>query len=254
MCPPGFVKDAVRILSYNVHGCRGGDGRLSPERILRVLEAMQPDVAALQELDAEQERSRGLDQTRFLAERLDMSYFYVSARRAGSGHFGNALLSRQPCESIRVAQIPRLHRASEPRAAQWVLINGPFGPLHVLNTHFGLSKKEQLLQAQRLLGDEWLSSPEMGPHVVLCGDLNAMPGSPAYRALARRLGDAQTLDGQRPRRTFPALLPLVRIDHVFVSSALAVERVRVPGGLARIASDHRPLVVDIVSRTENRAT
>lgn len=245
------MKDAVRILSYNVHGCRGSDGRLDPDRVLGVLEAMQPDVAALQELDAEQERSRGLDQTRYLAEKLDMSYFYVSARRAGAGHFGNALLSRPPCESIRVAQIPRLHGASEPRAAQWVLVHAPFGPLHVVNTHFGLRRREQLIQAQSLLGEDWLASGEMGPYFVLCGDLNAMPGSPAYRALARYLTDAQLARGKRPLRTFPALLPLVRIDHVFLSPALGVERVHVPGGLARLASDHRPLVVDVIPRMEH---
>jgi endonuclease/exonuclease/phosphatase family metal-dependent hydrolase len=216
-----------------------------------VIDAVKPDIAGLQELDAEQERSRGLDQTRFLAERLGMAFFYVAARRCGTGHFGNALLCRLPCESIRYACIPQLHASSEPRAAQWIAVDGPWGRFHIVNTHLGLRPQEQLIQARSLLGGDWLGHPDMGQHAILCGDLNARPGSPAYIALKERLRDAQLTDGRRPRATFPALLPLVRIDHVFLSSSLGAERVEVPAGLARIASDHRPLVVDVKPHAES---
>jgi endonuclease/exonuclease/phosphatase family metal-dependent hydrolase len=47
-------------------------------------------------------------------------------------------------------------------------------------------------------------------------------------------------------QTFPSRLPLVRIDHVFVGPGVEVVRVetmRTP--LARVASDHLPLMVEI---------
>ena len=82
---------------------------------------------------------------------------------------------------------------------------------------------------------------------MLAGDFNAIPRSRAYRRLAGRMGDAQSiLDGHRPQPTFPSRWPLMRIDHVFVTGAvkvLRVESVRTP--LARIASDHLPLLVDL---------
>jgi endonuclease/exonuclease/phosphatase family metal-dependent hydrolase len=39
----------LRVLSWNVHGCVGGDGRFDPERVARVIERHRPDVALLQE-------------------------------------------------------------------------------------------------------------------------------------------------------------------------------------------------------------
>ena len=50
----------------------------------------------------------------------------------------------------------------------------------------------------------------------------------------------------RPRRTWPALLPLFRLDHVFVSGDLEVQSFEVPSdNLTRVASDHLPVVVDL---------
>ena len=46
--------------------------------------------------------------------------------------------------------------------------------------------------------------------------------------------------------TFPALLRLGRIDHVFVDPAIQGARVAVDDSpLARVASDHLPVVVDL---------
>jgi endonuclease/exonuclease/phosphatase family metal-dependent hydrolase len=242
----------LRIATYNVHGCRGGDGRLDPSRIARVIEACRADVVALQELDAGQKRSRGLDQTAFLAERLDMAFSFTPARQVGEGHFGNALLSREPHEAIRFANLPGL-TPGEPRAAQWVALEAPWGRLHLINTHLGLTEREQTLQTQALLGPEWLSSPEMGTDVVLCGDLNFTPRTRPHSALSRVMRDAQMCSNHRPFATFPALWPILRIDHVFVSSRLEVMRAEVPAGLARLASDHRPLLVEIRPGREERA-
>jgi hypothetical protein len=49
----------LRILTYNVHRCMGMDGKLSPERIARVIARHTPDVVALQEPDVGRERIAG---------------------------------------------------------------------------------------------------------------------------------------------------------------------------------------------------
>src|SRR5262245_37099255 len=41
----------VRFLTWNVHGCVGRDRVCDPDRVARVLEAAQPDISALQEID-----------------------------------------------------------------------------------------------------------------------------------------------------------------------------------------------------------
>jgi endonuclease/exonuclease/phosphatase family metal-dependent hydrolase len=230
----------LRIMTYNVHSCRGSDGRLRPERILAVMLRAEPDVVALQELD-------GPEPAEYFAEKLCMSVFFVEARQKGQGTYGNALLSRLPGVSRRYGALPRLSEATEARAAQCVRFETGFGAVDVINTHLGLSEGERVLQAETLLGPDWLTTPELAAHHLLCGDLNARPNSLAYTRLCSALNDVQTVL-PRPMPTFPAPFPLVRIDHVLASAALRVDRVEVPKGPARLASDHLPLVVDLLPK------
>jgi endonuclease/exonuclease/phosphatase family metal-dependent hydrolase len=65
--------------------------------------------------------------------------------------------------------------------------------------------------------------------------------------LRKRLNDAQMmLDDHRPRGTLFSRFPVARIDHIFVDRTIAIDHIQVPGTtLARTASDHLPLIVDI---------
>ena len=40
----------LRVATYNIHRCRGLDGRTNPARIAEVIRAIEPDVIALQEV------------------------------------------------------------------------------------------------------------------------------------------------------------------------------------------------------------
>jgi endonuclease/exonuclease/phosphatase family metal-dependent hydrolase len=117
----------------------------------------------------------------------------------------------------------------------------------VVNTHLGLSRPDRTAQVEELLGPRWLGDPRCRDPIILLGDFNAPPRTRAYRRLARELRDAQLAAGhQRPRATFPAYLPVLPLDHVFVSPSVEVlgaEVVRTE--LTRVASDHLPLSVDI---------
>jgi len=106
--------------------------------------------------------------------------------------------------------------------------------------------REQLLQARALVGHEWLSHPEQRSPTILLGDFNAGAASAAGRCLLRRLTDARKAAPRRSRTaTFPSRMPLGQIDHVFVSEGVKVRFAYVPDDrLARMASDHLPLVVD----------
>ena len=44
------TRPTLRIATYNVHRCRGIDGRTRPERTAAVLRAIDADVVALQEV------------------------------------------------------------------------------------------------------------------------------------------------------------------------------------------------------------
>jgi endonuclease/exonuclease/phosphatase family metal-dependent hydrolase len=159
--------------------------------------------------------------------------------------FGDAVLSRLPLRLVKAAPLPRL-AALEPRGALWVELDLGGRPLQLLNTHLSLHPVERGRQVAALLGPAWLGHPRAAHGVVLCGDLNALPWFPVCRRLARRLRDCQVGRDDPPRSTFGGRWSLGRIDHVFADPGLEVLHVEVPGDdLARVASDHLPLVVDL---------
>lgn len=238
-------------MTYNVHRCVGAGGVDSIDDIRGLCAEAQADIIALQELDApETDENEGPHHARDLASGLGMQLLFCRTFRRGVGYYGHALLSRYPIELKRVTTFPAPpHAGAEPRGAIWARAAlGGDRTLDVISTHLGVYRRERLLQSRELVGDAWLGNPELRTPCLLCGDLNALPGaSSTYRRIAARLTDAQrALRGHRPKPTFPSRLPLVRLDHVFVSSDVAVLGVRVPyDARARRASDHLPLIVDL---------
>jgi endonuclease/exonuclease/phosphatase family metal-dependent hydrolase len=142
----------------------------------------------------------------------------------------------------------------EPRGALWVCVTVEGQEIQLLNTHLGLLSLERLVQTEALLGSEWLGHPDCRGPVILCGDFNAIPSSTAYRKLRSRLQDAQlALNGHRPKRTFFSRYPVNRIDHIFIGGGVQVLGIDVPRHhLVCVASDHLPLVADIVVETQTR--
>lgn len=246
---PAVAAGALRVMTYNVHSCIGMDGRLAPERIARVIARYAPDVVALQELDVGRVRTEGVDQAHLIARYLEMDFHFHPAMHIEEERYGDAILTHLPMRLVKADILPGLPEKPrlEPRGVLWVAVEVDGIEYQVLNTHLGLSSRERRLQAEALLGPDWLGHPDCRGPVVLCGDFNAMPSSPVCRRLRTRLLDAQIeLDNHRPRRTFFTHFPLFRIDHLFVDPAIEVLDIEVPDTLlARVASDHLPLIAEL---------
>lgn len=235
-------------MTYNVHRCVGAGGRDSIDDIIEVCREAEADIIALQELDApETDQDEGAHHARDLATHLGMSLLFCRTFRRGVGYYGHALLSRQKLDLMKVTTFASPHADAEPRGAIWARATfGPGKTLDVVSTHLGVHRNERGMQSTELLGNGWLGSDDMRRPCLLCGDLNAVPNATTYRRFASRLHDAQRLLGRRPKATFPARLPVLRLDHVFVSDDVKVHGVSVPwNGRSRRASDHLPLIVDL---------
>lgn len=237
------------VMTYNVHSCIGTDGKLSPLRIAEVIDHSNPDIVALQELDAGLERTERTDQAHLIAQTLEMSFHFHSSIEVQEGGYGNAVLSRNHVRLVKAGPIPAepVNPSLERRGAVWTEVEIHGARIQVFATHFGLNRGERVAQAQAITGPEWLGHSECHSPAILCGDFNALAGSSVYRLLTRNLHDVQRrVKGRIPRGTWPAQLPFMRIDHLFVTPNLKVRSVSIPRNtLTRVASDHLPLMVTL---------
>jgi len=240
---------SLRIMSYNVHGCKGMDNRISTDRIVRVIAHYNPDVIALQELDVNRKRSFSVDQAERIARKLEMSFQFHPAFCHKGEQFGNAILSRYPMGLIKKDALPRLRERSffESRGAVWVRVDCLGTKINIINTHLSLWPKEQLLQIKTLLSSDWMQQAEVSGPIILCGDLNTSPNSLVYKEICKRFKDSQLmLSGHRPSKTWFAGFPIRRIDHIFVTSEFSVNSIQASHrGLDRLASDHLPIILDL---------
>lgn len=243
----------IRVMTYNVHSCIGMDGVPSTERIAAVIARSGADVIALQEVDRGLARSGHADQGHEIARILEMTFHFHPSLRLKEGRYGNAVLSRFPMRLVKGGPLPtpRAIRRRERRGILWVEIKPPEKrPIQVLTSHFGLTGGERMVQVDRVLGPEWLGNSDCRSPLILCGDFNASSRSKVYGRLIDVLHDAQeSLPGWRAKKTWPCKYPLVRIDHIFISEDILVERVDVPqDAITRVASDHLPLIADLSIR------
>jgi endonuclease/exonuclease/phosphatase family metal-dependent hydrolase len=206
----------LRIASYNIHACVGGDGRRDPARIAAVLREIDADVIGLQEVDARPGESSASMQMQYLAAALGLHAVAGPTLLRADGHYGNALLTRRPVLDVR-------HDGATVR---------------VVVTHLGLLPGERRTQVRRLLD---LFGESRADVAVLCGDINEWfaVGRP-LRWLHARLGRTTGI------ATFPAAFPVFALDRIWVNPRAAMAAVAAHASrAARLASDHLPVMADI---------
>jgi endonuclease/exonuclease/phosphatase family metal-dependent hydrolase len=150
--------------------------------------------------------------------------------------YGNALVSRVPIREVRHLNIGVPRR--EPRGAIEVLLENRGVRLHVVATHLGLRPMERRHQIRSLL--RAFEGSDASTKVLL-GDLNEwfLLGRP-IRWLQRVFGETRALP------TFPSSWPLFALDRCWVSPSTSLRRLWAHDSrLARLASDHLPLVAEL---------
>lgn len=232
----------LRLATFNIAHGRGRDGRVDLRRSAATLAGLSADVLCLQEVDRHYgARSGWADQAAELAEMLGMAAAYGAAlqldpERAGfpPREYGNAVLTRLPLGAPAVHRLPVRGRA-EPRC----LLSVDVGEFTVGCTHLQHNNAEaRARQAAAVLA----ALPADRP-VVLAGDFNADPGASELAALRERLVDVWPRAGRGRGASYPSRWPRRRLDHVYASGGFQPIAARVA---ATDASDHRPLVVDLV--------
>lgn len=233
-----------RLMTYNVHACRGTDGAYDVGRVAAVVAEAKPDLLLLQEVDVSQERSSGVDQGTELARHLGMHVHFTCAFQRGGGKYGIAMLAGEKPRIVLEGCLPSVR--DEVRAAQWARLSVAGVELDVVHTHLSVKLQDRDVQLKSLFGSDWLQGRLSHPHLIIGGDLNALPFSSVYRELSRHLRDVQRISPGKIRATWPSARPFARIDHIFVGRGFEVKSCWVPNGpKTRVASDHLPLLADL---------
>ena len=235
----------IRIATYNIHKARGLDRRVRVERIARVLDMIQADVAALQEVVSHEGQSIEDHQAAYLAGQLGYFYAIGETRKHRGGIYGNVTLSRWAIEGTRHADLSVPGR--EERGVLRTDIRVGHRLVHIFNAHLGTGHWERRRQARRLIDHDLLKAMDLtGPRILL-GDFNEWTRGLVSRTLSAEF-HLTDLRVHLPRsRAYPMGLPLLNLDHIYFDPHFRVERARFHRSrLALIASDHLPLVADLV--------
>ena len=239
----------MRLLSYNIHkGIGGRDRRYRLERIIDVIEQENPDVICLQEVDRNVKRSRFHNQPELLAEYFNSAeQLYQLNVHLKTGGYGNLILSRWPLVSSH--QISLRYNGKKPRGAQIVVVESPEGKLHLVNWHLGLAENERRWQVRHLLEHRLFQESAHLPTVIM-GDYNDWRNQLEYAVFREHQFQQATHPASR-FRSFPAYLAMGALDKLFYRGEILVRHVKIAkSAIARVASDHLPLVVDLHLKTE----
>lgn len=221
----------LRIASYNIRKTRGLDQRRDPTRIVEVLNGLNADVVALQEVDRRLgDRPAALSQ-RLIEEETDFQVVPVAQNSVSLGWHGNAVLLRRSrgFRSVSRIELPGL----EPRGAVRVDLNGG---LTFVGAHLGLTRqhrRRQLSVIANVLSD--------APQSIIGGDFNEWRMERGLEPLSDRFSVVS------PGRSFHAARPIAALDRFAHTSEISLYQAGVDETpLARQASDHLPIWADIV--------
>jgi endonuclease/exonuclease/phosphatase family metal-dependent hydrolase len=226
----------VAVLTYNIYHGEDANGGSNLDAVAKVINSLEPDLVALQEVDNKTTRAKGLDLTAELSKRTGMEGVFGKAMDYAGGGYGEAVLSRHPIIHTRNNLLPHTPGA-EPRAALEVRIELPgSGKLAFVGTHLDHQRdqKNRMMQAGRI--NELYEQSNVP--TILVGDLNAAPGSDPINLLGRDWICADPVD---PKPTFPAVGPRRKIDYIMYKpkSRWRVIELRVID--EKVASDHCPV-------------
>ena len=232
--------DTLRLLAYNIHHGEGMDEQLDLERIAALIREVDPDLVTLQEVDSVTSRTMGVDQIAELGRLTGLQPVFGRFMAYRGGAYGMALLSAWPvAESVNY----RLPDGEEPRTALAAIVTSPKTghSLRLIGIHFYRTDEERLAQAvalEGLLADDTIPT-------ILAGDFNSTADSEVMLYLA---DSWHVVAKGADHLTFPSYQPVREIDFVLLRPRdvfdVAAQRLLDEP----VASDHRPVVVDLVYR------
>lgn len=235
----------IRIATYNIHKCVGIDRRFSPERIAEVLREIDADVVALQEVLCHKNANKRDHQAEFIAEELQMNFFLGENRQISGGIYGNAVLTRLPVKHSQNFDISIQKR--EPRGCLLteISLGTSHETLQFFNVHLGTSFFERRRQVHRLLHAHVIEHTKFHGKRIIAGDFNEWTRGLTTKLFKSRFQSVDAKKHLGQTRTFPGILPVLHLDHIYFDSNFRLTEAFVhKSNDALRASDHLPIVAE----------
>jgi endonuclease/exonuclease/phosphatase family metal-dependent hydrolase len=245
-----MAQQTLKITTYNIHkGFSPLGRRLTVHALRDSLQSITPDIMLLQEVQGQHRHHEknhhnwpAQSQHEFLAD-ADWHAAYGHNMVYDHGHHGNAILSRHPMSNCHNQDVTHLWFEKRGLLHGTVAVPGLMQPLHCVCVHLSLFAASRRLQMASLAEKLDKLIPTDSP-LIIAGDFNDWRNQ-ADRHLAQRLGLEEVFAGHHgePARSFPSILPLFRMDRIYVRGlrVLATEVHR--GQPWATISDHAPLSV-----------
>jgi len=216
------------------------DNTIDYQRVADVINQNNPDIITLQEIDCMTNRSGNTDVMHELAKRTLMYPIFAPAIDHDGGKYGVGMLSKQrPIDSYYLS-LPG-------REEQRVLLIVEFEKFFVACTHLSLTGEDRMASIPILINE----ADEARKPFVITGDWNAKPDSEFITEMEKQF--VILSDCKKP--TFPADHPTECIDYIAVHKSLADKFTKLSDIVVNdpVASDHRPVMVDICLKADKEA-
>lgn len=225
-----------RLMTFNIHHGEGMDGEIDIQRIGKLIIDINPEVVGLQEVDSVVGRSGNIDILKLLSDQTGMHATFGYSILLDGGKYGNGVLTREKPITVKKITLPG---ASEARTALIVELD----KYVIVNTHLSLSKEERL-ESVKIITD---AVKIYDKPVFLMGDLNATPDSEPITFLQ----DKWQILSNPKQPTSPSVNPRSTIDYIlgYIAKGQTYAKYKAKVIDEQVASDHRPLFVDIRLKT-----
>ncbi len=239
---------AFTLLSLNIHkGFALGPKRLVLNKIRDCLRESGASIVFLQEVVGDNQRhQRDLaawpseSQLEFLADSVWQHHAYGKNAIYQHGHHGNAILSAMPFE-----QWDNINASIHSFSQRGFLHGTITGNIHLICVHLGLLESERKLQVTHLIEHIQRAIPLDEPF-ILAGDFNDWRGTAHKRLLAQLdVQEVHECANGRLARTYPAFLPLLSMDRIYVRGFHIEQCSSIAGSHWRDFSDHKALIAKV---------
>lgn len=243
---------SFKVLTVNVHkGFTTFNRRFMLHELRNAVRDVAADLVFLQEVVGA--HSRHADRVanfpqephyEFLADTIWSQFAYGRNAVYTNGHHGNALLSKFPITHYENHNISVT--GPERRGMLHCVIEPPTHPrpVHAICVHLGLQEAHRQQQLRDVC--KLVNSFDPDDAVVVAGDFNDWRGR-AHDVLRSQadLHEVFVQSTGRAVRTFPASMPMLALDRIYVRNASLNTPLHLPRQPWDKLSDHAPLAAEI---------